>query len=86
MSALDRTDLEAWLSGALHRVLRLPDPPAPSATLVADLGLTSLAAVTLQYRLRAELGLKVGFEALMTDRSIAALSDSLLETSVHGGP
>lgn len=64
--------LAAWLSQQLQELLRLPTLPAHDAS-PATLGLTSLAAVTLQYRLMREHQLTLSLDELMSSSSFAEL-------------
>lgn len=68
--------LTDWLCGAVASLARLPSPPAPDAELGA-LGLSSLAAVTLQYRLMTEQGITAPLDALAAPHSIAGLAEYL---------
>jgi aryl carrier-like protein len=68
--------LTDWLGEAIATLARVPEPPSPTTDLRA-LGLTSLAMVTLQYRLMIEQGLTVPIDELITAPSLAALAQRL---------
>lgn len=75
-------NLTIWLCDVLATLARLPEPPAPEIN-ATTLGISSLAMVTLQYRLMTERGISAPLEDLIAPRSIAALAahlTTLLET------
>jgi acyl carrier protein len=66
----------AWLSRTLAELGKLEQQPDPAA-MIGALGLSSLALVTLQFRLQSEHGVAVSLEELSANQSIAALCDRL---------
>ncbi|MET3139436.1 hypothetical protein AAKU61_003817 [Undibacterium sp. GrIS 1.2] len=67
------TSIAAWLSTQLLELLRLPTLPKSDVSPSA-LGLTSLAAVTLQYRLIRDHQLTLTLDELMGSSSLASLA------------
>lgn len=62
-----------WLGDQMRMLMQLTESPTHDAS-PATLGLTSLAAMTLQYRLMCEHRLSLTLEELMGSESIAELA------------
>ncbi len=65
--------IATWLGDQMRMLLQLPELPTFDAS-PATLGLTSLAAMTLQYRLMCEHRLSLTVDELMGTDSIAELA------------
>lgn len=65
-----------WLIDAITDLARLETRPDADA-MTGALGLTSLALVTLQYRLQVEHGAVAPLEDLASNQTIGALADQL---------
>lgn len=78
MTQSDLHNLTGWLCDTLAALARLSTPPAPEIA-VTTLGVSSLAMVTLQYRLMTERGISAPLEDLIAPRSIAELATHLAD-------
>jgi hypothetical protein len=72
-ATIESASVAAWLGDQMRILMQLPESPAHDAS-PATLGLTSLAAMTLQYRLMCEHRLSLTLEELMGSDSIAELA------------
>ncbi|MEV6593961.1 class I tRNA ligase family protein [Streptomyces acidicola] len=67
-----------WLSDLVRDTLRLPaDEPVRDSSLV-QIGMESLQAIALQYRITEQLGADVPIEDLLGDRTVAELAALIL--------
>lgn len=72
-ATIESASVAAWLGDQMRILMQLPESPTHDAS-PATLGLTSLAAMTLQYRLMCEHRLSLTLEELMGSDSIVELA------------
>ncbi|MGI9499045.1 MAG: acyl carrier protein [Geminicoccaceae bacterium] len=75
--AADELYLAAWIEQTATTMLRLPSDVDVSNHSLASLGLNSLNALALQYRLQTEHGIEVTVGDLLGDLAISELADLL---------
>ena len=85
MSDVRASDLTVWLCQTVAVVLRRSTPVGPDNRL-HDLGLSSLAAVMLQYRLQSERALTASLETLSQDRTVSELATLLAAEATRREP
>ncbi|MEA3210677.1 MAG: hypothetical protein QOE70_3734 [Chthoniobacter sp.] len=81
-----RRIIVAWLSDQIGKVLRLPAARLEANKPLTELGLDSLMAVELMYRVESQLGASIPTGKLMGGPTIARLADLLLEALTGTAP
>ncbi|HYN22305.1 MAG TPA: condensation domain-containing protein, partial [Thermoanaerobaculia bacterium] len=81
-----RPALERWLRGRLARALRILPSRLDSSTLLAALGLDSLAAMEVKGAVEEEFGLSIALNELLEGATLDGLTDGLLRDLAAAKP